>query len=186
MMLVNDLGEIVDTANASNLGRDGWAAGSARTFGTMERIDPLATDTTANWHTNVGIVTHGEDAKRHLLRATPGGMNSPVFEDLSAYAEIGLATVRAGEIVSVGFPLSQQDRRTTGWPWISVSRPGFGGAAGAGGAAARAGYSFSGRYEDGDRYVLEIGTRDLPPGTYVFWVTYGRGQAALVPILVAR
>jgi len=186
IMLVDAAGEVVDTANASHLGRDGWVGGSATTFATMERIDPLGGDTTANWHTNAGIVSHGEDAKRHLLRATPGGPNSPVFEDLSAYAEMELVTVRAGEIVSVDFPLSRQDRQATGWPWIRVSRPGFVGTVGAGGTAARAGYSFSGRHESGDRYVLDIATADLPPGSYVFWVTYGRGQAVLVPIIVAR
>jgi hypothetical protein len=183
VLLVDDRGEVVDTANASSLGRDGWVAGSATTFGTMERTDPLAADTAENWHTNAGIIAHGEDAKGRLLRATPGGLNSPVFEDLSAYVAIEPVTVRCGETLGVDFLLPRQDRRTTGWPWISVSRPGF---AGTGGAADLAGYSFSGRYEDGDRYVLEIGTRDLPPGTYVFWVTYGRGQAALVPILVTR
>jgi len=186
IMLVNDRGDIVDTANASNMGRDGWAGGSASTFGTMERIDPQSADTTANWHTNAGIVTHGENSREHLLRATPGGLNSPVFEDLGAYAAIEPTTMRAGELVSVDFPLPRQDRRTTGWPWISVSRPGFTGAAGAGGADDLAGYSFSGRYEDGDRYVLDIGTESLPPGLYVFWVTYGRGKAAIVPIVVTR
>jgi len=186
LMLVDADGEVVDTANASNLGRDGWAAGSATTFATMERIDPLAADTTRNWHTNAGIVTHGEDAKGHLLRATPGGPNSPVFESLAAYAEIAPATIRAGTPLSVDFPLSRQDRRATGWPWISVSRPGFVGGAGAGGAVNLAGYSFSGRYDDGSRYVLDIGTHSLPPGTYVFWITYGRGKAMLVPIIVAR
>jgi len=186
IMLVNGIGEIVDTANASNLGRDGWAAGSATTFGTMERNDPLATDTADNWHTNVGIVTHGEDAKGHLLRATPGATSSPVFESLAAYAKIDPVTIRAGEELSVDFPLPRQDRRTTGWPWISVTRPGFSSAAGAGGAANLAGYSFSGRYDGGERYVLDIGTGGLPPGTYVFWITYGQGRAALVPIIVAR
>ena len=186
IVLVNDLGEVVDTANASNLGRDGWAAGSAATFGTMERIDPLGADTAANWHTNAGILTHGEDAKGRLLRATPGGLNSPVFEDLDAYARIEPATVRAGEILNVEFLLPRQDRRTTGWPWISVSRPGFVGAAGAGGTADLAGYSFSGRHESGDRYVLDIDTGNLTPGTYVFWVIYGQGEALLVPIIVIR
>ncbi len=186
IMLVNASGEVVDTANASNLGRNGWAAGSATTYGTMERIDPLAADTARNWHTNAGIVTHGEDAKGHLLRATPGGPNSPVFESLAAYAEIEAATIRAGATLSVDFQLPRQDRRTTGWPWISVTRPGFVSGAGAGGSADLAGYSFSGRYEGEDRYVLDIGTRNLPPGTYVFWITYGQGKAMLVPVLVTR
>ena len=186
LMLVNAFGEVVDTANAANLGRDGWVAGSASTYGSMERLDPLAADTAGNWHTNEGIVTHGADANGHLLRGTPGGLNSPAFERLERYAEIEPMSVRAGELLHVDFLLPRQDRRTTGWPWISVSRPGFVGAAGAGGTTNLAGYSFSGRYDGTDRYVLDIGTQNLPPGTYVFWITYGQGRAALVPIVVAR
>ncbi len=183
IMLVDDLGEVVDTANASNLGRNGWSAGSATTFATMERVDPLRGDVAGNWHTNAGILIHGEDAKGRLLRATPGGSNSPVFESLPSYGVLTPVTVRSGEILNVDFLLSRQDRRTTGWPWISVSRPGF---VGAGGAADLTGYSFAGRHESGDRYVLDIGTRDLPPGTYVFWITYGQGKAVLVPIILTR
>ena len=182
IMLVNDLGEVVDSANASNLGRNGWAAGSETTFGTMERIDPLGPDTAKNWHTNMGIATHGEDARGHLLRATPGGPNSPVFENINGYASIAPVAVRVGQTLEAEFLLSRQDRRKTGWPWISVSRPGFVG--GASNAVDLAGYSFSGRHESGDRYVLAMGTQSLPPGSYVFWITYGQGEAVFVPILV--
>ena len=56
LMLIDPEGRVVDTANASFLGRDGWAAGSTVTFGSMERIDPLGADTSANWHTNMGVV----------------------------------------------------------------------------------------------------------------------------------
>jgi len=181
IMLVNKLGEVVDTANASNLGRNGWSAGSAATFATMERINPRGGDVAGNWHTNPGIVTHGDDAKGRLLRATPGSLNSPIFEDVNAYAEIEPVMVRAGEILQVGFLLPRQERQTTGWPWISVSRPG---STGAGGGTGFTGYSFSGRYEGGDRYLLDIDTKGLPPGSYVFWVIYGQGQAVIVPIIV--
>ena len=186
IMLVDDLGNIIDTANASNLGRDGWAAGSATTFGTMERTDPSSADTAANWHTNAGIVAHGENSRGHLLRATPGGANSPVFEELAVFAKMEPSTVRAGDMLNVDFVLPRQDRRTTGWPWIGVSRPGLQKGAGAGGAVDLTGYSFSGRYETGDRYVLDIGTQSLSPGSYTFWVTYGHGRAVVVPIIVAR
>ena len=184
IMLVNDLGEVVDTANASNLGRDGWTAGSATTYGTMERVDPLGADTSDNWQTNMGIVTDGLDARKHSLRATPGERNSPVLEDVYSSAGIEPTTVRSGETLKVDFLLSNQDRRTTGWPWISVIRPGFAGAAGAGGAAEQSGYSFSGRSEGGNHYFLDIGTKNLSPGEYVFWVIYGQGKALLVPVVV--
>ena len=184
IMLVNNLGEVVDTANASYLGRNGWAAGSATTYSTMERVDPLGADVADNWHTNMGIAIHGVDVRERSLRATPGGPNSPVLEDLYLSADIEFTTVRSGEILAIDFLLSKQDRRMAGWPWISVARPGFTGIAGAGGAVDQASYSFSGRSESGDRYVLDIGTQNLPPGEYVFWVVYGQGEAILVPIVV--
>jgi VCBS repeat-containing protein len=184
IMLMNNLGEVVDTANASYLGRNGWAAGSATTYSTMERVDPLGADVANNWHTNMGIAIHGVDARKRSLRATPRGPNSPVLEDLYLNADIELTTVRSGEVLTVDFLLPKQDRRMAGWPWISVARPGFAGLAGAGGAADQASYSFSGRSEGGDHYVLDIGTKNLPPGEYVFWVIYGQGKAILVPIVV--
>ena len=187
IMLVNELGEVVDTANASYLGRNGWAAGSATTYGTMERIDPLGPDISSNWHTNMGIMIGGEDVNGRPLRATPGEANSPVLENLDLHAGIEPTAVRSGQVLEVDFLLPRQDRRTSGWPWISVARPGFAASlAGSGGAADAAHYSFSGGYEAGDRYVLRIGTADLPPGEYAFWIIYGEGQALLVPIIVTR
>ena len=181
VMLVNELGEVVDTANASNLGKNGWVAGSATTFGTMERIDPFGADVAGNWHTNAGVVIHGKDAKGRPLRATPGALNSPILGGLELYADIEHTPVRAGDVLRIDLSLPRQDRKKAGWPWISVSRPGF---AGSGGGTGLTGYSFSGRYESGDRYVLDIGTKGLPPGSYVFWVIYGQGEAVIVPIIV--
>ena len=108
-------------------------------------------------------------------------MNSPILEELEAYADIALIAVRSGEVLQVKLSLPRQDRRTAGWPWISVSRPGF---TGAGSSAGFTGYSFSGRYESGDHYVLDIDTKGLPPGSYVFWVIYGQGKAVIVPIIL--
>jgi len=181
VMLIDASGEVVDTANASYLGRAGWAAGSASTFGTMERIDPLGPDISENWHTNLGVVAGGQDANGRPLRATPGGENSPVLEDLDLFAEIEPTTFRRGSALQVSFDLSRQDRRNTGWPWINVSRPGF---AGQGGAADLSRYSFAGQHESGGKYVLDIGTDSLAPGAYTFLIIYGEGEALLVPIIV--
>ncbi|MGB2984146.1 MAG: hypothetical protein WBC63_09880, partial [Candidatus Bipolaricaulia bacterium] len=181
VMLVDDLGVVIDTANASSLGRSGWVAGSSTTFGTMERIDPLGPDVAENWHTNMGIVIHGDDADGRPLRATPGATNSPVLENLEIFADVEPTTIRSGETPQVRFDLSRQDRRNTGWPWINVSRPGF---AGQGGAADLSRYSFAGQHDNGDEYVLDIGTDGLAPGSYVFWIIYGEGEALLVPIIV--
>ena len=62
-----------------------------------------------------------------------------------------------------------------------MARPGF---AGTGGSAGIVNYSFSGGYKDGTTYVLRIGTEDLPPGEYTFWIVFGDGKAKLVPIVV--
>jgi len=184
VMLVNQSGEVVDTANASKLGRNGWVAGNAATFATMERIDALGEDVAVNWNTNMGLVIHGEDARDRPLRATAGEPNSPVIEAIQANAGIAPAMIRSGEALKVDFTLPRQERKTTGWPWISISRPGFTGVAGTGGSSDVAGYSFSGGYEGGEQYALDIGTENLPPGSYTFWIIYGNGEAVLLPIIV--
>jgi len=177
-------GNLVDTANASYLGRDGWAAGSAGTFATMERTTPLRPDTADNWHTNTGIVTRGLDEKGRPVTGTAGAPNSPALASLEELAGIEPATVRAGETVKVDFPLPRQERRETGWPWVSVDRPGFGKLAGGGGGLDMSVYSFSGRYEDGETYALDIDTSNLAPGRHIFWIVFGQGKALLVPIVV--
>lgn len=179
--LIDASGQVVDTANASNLGRSGWVAGSETTFGTMERIDPLGPDVAVNWQTNLGVVAGGQDANGRPLRATPGSENSPDLESLLSFAEIDPAAIRRGEIPQLRFDLTRQERRNTGWPWISVSRPGF---AGEGGSINLSQYSFAGHHESGGLYVLDIGTSDLSPGAYTFLVIYGEGEALLMPIVV--
>jgi len=186
VMLVNEYGEVVDTANASNLGRNGWVAGSTATRGSMERIDPLKPDTADNWQTNFGLVIQGEDAAGHPLRATPGVVNSPDLASASSVTSILPTTVRVGEILQVDFSLSRQDRRGTGWPWISVIRPGFTGVSGAGGAVDYTSYAFSGIHQTDSLYSLEIGTNNLSMGSYNFWIIYGLGQAVYIPVIVNK
>jgi len=186
VMLVNEVGEVVDTANASNLGRNGWVAGSETTRGSMERIDPLGPDTADNWQTNFGLVIEGEDAADRPLRATPGIANSPDLAVVNSIISIPPTTVRAGEVLQVGFPLSLADRRATGWPWISVIRPGFAGVSGAGGAVDYTAYAFSGSAESDGQYVLKIDTSNFSTGSYTFWVIYGSGHAVYMPVTVNK
>ena len=186
IMLVNEHGEIVDTANASNLGRNGWVAGSAATRGSMERIDPLKSDTADNWQTNFGLVIAGEDADGHPLRATPGIENSPNLVIINSITSIPPTTVRAGDVLQTSFPLSRQDRLAGGWPWISVLRPGFAGISGEGGSIDYSAYSFSGSYQSDSQYALEIATSDLCTGSYSFWIIYNPGKAVYLPVIVSR
>lgn len=183
VLLVDATGTIVDTANASNVGRDAWAAGSADTYGSMERIDPLGPDVPENWSTNVGVVAFGQDAQKHPLRATPGALNAPSLEAL--YAELSATPVQvaAGEPLVMSFTLSRETRRATGWPWIVATRPGLANVAGAGGETSSC--AFSGQSQSGtDAYRLEISTGDAAPGMHAFWVAYGAGKGILMPVLI--
>jgi uncharacterized repeat protein (TIGR01451 family) len=184
IQLRNDLGEVVDTANASHPERDGWPAGSAATFATMERTDPLGPDAWENWHTNLGIITRGLDAQEQPLIATADTLNSKELEELALNAELPPTKTRAGARLEVGLDLPREDRIALGWPWIRVTRPDLAEAAGGGGAVeAGAGFSFSGRYSH-DLYWLGIDTSGLLPGQYNIWIVYGEGKAVLVPIIV--
>ena len=185
VMLLNADGEVVDTANASNLGRNGWVAGSESTRGSMERIDPLKPDTEDNWQTNFGLAIAGLDASEQPLRATPGTENSPDLATNSKIESITPVSVQAGEVLTATFSLSRQQRRTTGWPWISVVRPGFAGISGAGGSADYTSYAFSGSHQGADQYALEIATQDLATGTYAFWIIFGTGEAVYLPVVVS-
>ncbi len=184
LVLVNDRGEIVDTANAGNVGRDAWAAGSGATFGSMERIDPFGGDVADNWDTNAGVVTRGEDAQRRPLRGTPGTRNAPQLPVLYQRSKAEPVALRAGGPLAVSFSLSRSDRKLTGWPWVVTTRPGLDLAAGAGGGLDLSVCSFSGRAKSGDEYVLDIGTSSVAPGVFLFWIVYGEGEAILVPVRV--
>ncbi len=185
IMLVDASGNVVDTANASSVGTDEWAAGSTSTSASMERVDPLGLDTAGNWSTNMGVVARGVDAQKHPLHATPGAPNSPRLDAL--YQETGGATVAldAGAPLEVSFSLTRADRLATGWPWIVTSRPGVNLAAGGGGNLDPSTVSLAGRSKPGeDTYVLDIDTARAAPGVHLLWVVYGKGQALLMPVLI--
>ena len=145
----------------------------------MERINPLGPDVSDNWHTNLGIVAGGKDSKGRPLRATPGAENSPVLETLSSLAEVEPTTLARGATPELRFDLTRQERKQAGWPWISVTRPGF---AGHGGEIDLSQFSFAGRHEENSQYVLDVGTEALAPGAYTFLIIYGEGKALLAPI----
>jgi len=197
VQLINADGVIVDTANFFELEQDGWPAGSAITLGTMERTDPLGPDTRDNWHTNEGILVHGLDALERPLVASASVINSTQLEELDEFIDIPPTKHRAGESLEVGIELADSgvvggggatdagSWRAAGWPWIRVTSPDLAeGAVGGGGAAdLGAVTSFSGHYE-GDTYWLTIDTGGLAPGRYNFWVVYGQGETAYVPIVI--
>jgi len=184
IQLLNADGKVVDTANAFDYPSDGWPAGDAPTHAAMERTDPLGPDTADNWHTNLGIISYGEDADRNPLIATADAPNSDRLDQLLLDPDVPPAKTRAGARLEVGLEVTQQERRAYGWPWVRVTQPEIVASAGGGGAVAQgAGFTFAGRYTNGV-YWLGIDTAKLLPGRYNVWVVYGGGKTVLVPIEV--
>ncbi|MBC2716924.1 MAG: hypothetical protein HF978_16595 [Desulfobacteraceae bacterium] len=76
--LKDNLNITIDTANIVGYPPgDAWPAGdsSPSSRASMERIDPLASDTDANWITNRGL-SGGSDRKGNPVTGTPGNNNS--------------------------------------------------------------------------------------------------------------
>ncbi len=74
LTLTDNHSNVIDTANAENGGS--WPAGSNSPDHTMERINPTAPDTDANWCTNDGIIRNGLDANNNPINGTPKAQNS--------------------------------------------------------------------------------------------------------------
>jgi hypothetical protein len=185
MELRDRAGNTVDTANAFEPVQNDWPAGDASTYATMERTDPLAPDSVENWHTNIGIVTKGEDATGRPLVATARTLNSEPLDEWVIYA-LALAPTPtvAGARLDVDLELTQAARRETGWPWIRVSQLAAADIAGAGATAATTPtYVFAGRQTQ-DGYWVNIDTASMVPGDYLIWIVFGEGQAVLVPITI--
>ncbi len=80
LLLKDATAAIIDTVNddgdATTEDGGGWPAGDKNTRATMERIDPLAPDSDANWCTNDGNIRNGKDAKGNFVNGTPKAPNS--------------------------------------------------------------------------------------------------------------
>jgi len=185
IQLLDAAQQVIDTANAFESPSSGWPAGDPRTFGTMERTDPLGLDEPDNWHTNLGIVTRGVDADGRPLVATVDVINSQTLEEMELFVDLRPTELAGGELVEVALDLPRSERVRTGWPWIRVSQPTLTAAAGVAGSGGgvQPVFVFSSRYTDG-LYVLGIDTAGLPSGGYIVWAVYGEGETVLVPITV--
>ena len=76
LVLRDETGQTVDTANVE-LGHDGgWAAGTNDPECSMERIDPAASDANDNWATNNGSQQNGFDGGGVPICGTPRAENS--------------------------------------------------------------------------------------------------------------
>jgi hypothetical protein len=74
LQLLDEGGNLIDTANRTGTA---WPGGSGSPdYYSMERIDPMAPDSVANWASNDGITRNGSDADGNPLNATPKQPNS--------------------------------------------------------------------------------------------------------------
>jgi uncharacterized repeat protein (TIGR01451 family) len=74
LTLTDELNGVIDTANGNG---GPWPGGSASPgYYSMERIDPLAPDTDANWAGNDGLTRNGLDAAGNPINGTPKTRNS--------------------------------------------------------------------------------------------------------------
>ncbi len=106
----NGLGGVIDGAGGGTGGWiGGWAGGDAATMGSMERTDPHGGDVATNWHTNLGIITSGEDADGVGLLATAGLENEPKLAQLVAIAALAALPVGGGASVTVALPSDVAD-----------------------------------------------------------------------------
>lgn len=106
---------VVDTANGDG---GGWPAGNNTTKQTMERIDPLAPDSDADWGTNTTWIRNGHDNGGNALNGTPKARNSLSWPDLAITKQSPVGAPIGGEltyeiaIVNQG-PLAAPDVRIT-------------------------------------------------------------------------
>jgi hypothetical protein len=122
--LLDRYGTLVDTANADNPERDGWATGSASTRGTMERTNLSAGDFDWNWHTNLGVITNGEDAHSNQLLGTARTENSPVLEDLLSESDYRPLELRIGDTLRITIPITAAEAKSDAQVMAFVSLPG--------------------------------------------------------------
>lgn len=103
MTLRDQDGAVIDTANGDG---GGWPAGTASpSYFSMERINPLAPDTDANWASNNGSIRNGLDANGNPINGTPRARNSvtpipqPDLADLRV-VKSGPATALTGATIT--------------------------------------------------------------------------------------
>ena len=175
--LLDRYGTVVDTANADNPERDGWAAGSVSTRGTMERIDPRTDDFDWNWHTNLGVITNGEDAHGDRLLGTARTENSPVLEDLLSASDYRLIELRVGNVLRITIPITAAEGETDARSRIFVSRPGTGVESVPSEPAIQ-------MDQQPDGTNIAITTDSFPVGEAHIWIAYVDGSVFFVPVIL--
>ena len=190
IQLLNPRDEVVDTANSVRLESGGWPAGEINTRATMERTDPLGPDTPDNWHTNLGIVTHGLDSEGVPLLASATRQNSRLFEDLLLSGRISVLEATQNDPLKASVRLPSGYLREFDRPMVRVihagQKPSNLAAGGAGSFDPQGSDGISISPLSGNTYDLNIDTSNLEPGSYAFWVPYGQGKAVLVAVRITE
>jgi hypothetical protein len=171
--LLNEKGELVDTANADPRRREGWAAGNTLPA-SMERKSPFLPDLDENWHTNLGIVTFGKDRKENDLTATARNPNEP---EILAIAGETLVVERGQKVALSRFVPNAPEAK------FVVLRADVAGGAGA--LVPFGNEAFELRYDELVKTALVLlDTKALEPGSYKVVVTLGTGQYAVFSLVV--
>ncbi|MEW6216413.1 MAG: lamin tail domain-containing protein, partial [Candidatus Bipolaricaulota bacterium] len=175
--LVDPAGQIVDTANADNSDRDGWAVGyglhGALPFATMERVDPSLPDLDGHWDSNQYIVINGLDTDEVCLVATARTTNEPVL--LRSADDQAAQVVERGDVVTVAVVAPTACDDTSCLPHAVLTRADD--VAGGAGAVLPPDLEqrvlVGRRIEPTDNYQFQFATADLEPGTYRLWISLG-------------
>jgi len=171
--LLNEKGELVDTANADPRRLEGWAAGNTLPA-SMERKSPFIPDLDENWHTNLGIVTFGKDRKENDLTATARNRNEP---EILTIAGETLVVERGQKVALSRFVPNAPEAK------VVVLRADVAGGAGA--LVPFDNEAFELRYDELVKTAMALlDTKALEPGAYKVVVTLGAGQYAVFSLVV--
>jgi len=171
--LLNEKGELVDTANADPQRLEGWAAGNTLPA-SMERKSPFLPDLDENWHTNLGIVSFGKDRKGNDLTATARNPNEP---EILAIAGETLVVERGQKVALSRFVPNAPEAK------VVVLRADVAGGAGA--LVPFDNEAFELRYDELVKTALVLlDTKALEPGSYKVVVSLGAGQYAVFSLVV--
>ena len=178
--LVDPSGNVVDTANADNPHRDGWAAGyglhGAHPFATMERVAPWLPDLDEHWTPNQYIVINGFDAQGGCLVGTARATNEPVV--IGHVSGQALPVVRRGELLTIAVVAPALRDEVPCLPRAVLTRTDeVAGGAGALLPLAGGQWTLEGkRVGPTDNFLFELSTAELEPGTYRLWISLGEGR----------